>query len=43
MPWLSEEIPDWDEMSDEERAVFRRAVQNLGMEVDEEDDEGYYE
>jgi len=30
-------------MTDDERDVFRRAVEDLGMEVDEDDDDGYYE
>lgn len=43
VPWLSEEVPGWEDMSEEERDVFRRVVENLGMDVDADDDDGYYE
>ncbi len=31
MPWLSEEIPGWEEMSDDEREEFREVVRSLGL------------
>lgn len=44
MPWLSDEVPGWDEMTVEEREAFRAAVQELGMElVDEDDEDAYFE
>lgn len=45
MPWLSDEVPDWQELSDEEREEFREGLRTLGMEFpsDDEDDDDYYE
>ena len=43
MPWLSEDVPGWDEMTEDERDAFRRAVEDLGMTIDEDDEDGYYE
>lgn len=42
MPWLSEEIPDWEDMTDEEREAVRATIRDLGMETDDEE-EGYFE
>jgi hypothetical protein len=33
MPWLSDEIPDWEELTEEERDVLREMVRALGMEM----------
>jgi hypothetical protein len=38
MPWLSDEIPDWDELTEEEREAYRTALRELGMEFPNEDD-----
>lgn len=32
MPWLSDEIPEWEEMTEEEREALRDVVRSLGME-----------
>lgn len=37
MPWLSEEIPDWDELPEEEREAYRAALRDLGMAFPEDD------
>ncbi len=44
MPWLSEEAPEWDQLTEEERLALRDMVRALGMEFpsDEEDDD-YFE
>lgn len=44
MPWLSDEIPDWDELSEEEREGYRAVPRDLGMEFpgDDEPDEDDY-
>jgi hypothetical protein len=38
MPWLSEEIPDWDELTEEEREEYRAVLRDLGMTFAEDDD-----
>jgi hypothetical protein len=44
MPWLSEEIPEWEEMTDEDRDVLRDCLRDLGMVFPiEEDGDGYCE
>jgi hypothetical protein len=43
MPWLSEEFPDWDELSDEEQEALRDVVRALGMEFPDAEDGDYYE
>lgn len=45
MPWLSDDIPNWEELSDEEQEAFRAAVRDLGMSFPAEQDEsdGYCE
>jgi hypothetical protein len=44
MPWLSEEVAGWDEMSDDEKELFRAAARELWITVDrDEDDDDYYE
>lgn len=44
MPWLSDDIPDWEELSDEEREAIRAAVRDAGMSFpDEEEGDDYYE
>ena len=44
MPWLSDDIPDWDELTDEERDAYRAMLRDLGLAPsDEQDDDGYYE
>jgi hypothetical protein len=30
MPWLSDEIPDWDELSEDEREAYRAALRISG-------------
>lgn len=41
MPWLSDEIPGWDDMTDEEREAIRDVVRSLGLSfaLDEADDD----
>ena len=41
MPWLSEEIPDWVDLDEDERDEIKNLVVQLGMAVCEEDD--YFE
>jgi hypothetical protein len=43
MPWLSEEVPGWEDLSDEERERMREAVKALGMDFPDPDDDEYYE
>jgi hypothetical protein len=44
MPWLSEEVSDWEEMNDEEREALRACLRDLGMVFPlEEDGEDYCE
>lgn len=31
MPWLSEEIPGWEEMTEEEREALRACLEDLGL------------
>ena len=38
MPWLSDEIPDWDELPEEEREAYRAALKDLGMTFPEDND-----
>lgn len=43
MPWLTDEIPDWHELTDEEREAYRAVLRDLGMsfqvKVDPEEDD----
>lgn len=44
MPWLSEELPEWEEMTDEEREALRACLRDLGLAFPlEEDGDGYCE
>jgi len=44
VPWLSEEIPEWEEMDDEEREELRACLRDLGLVFPvEEDADGYWE
>ena len=43
MPWISDELEDWDELSDEEQERVRALLRDLGEVFDEEDDDDYYE
>jgi hypothetical protein len=43
MPWMSDEVVGWEEMSEEERDAFRAAIRDLGMSFPDEDDDDYYE
>jgi hypothetical protein len=43
MPWLSDDVPDWDELTDDERDAYRVMLRELGLEPASEDDDGYYE
>jgi ribonucleotide reductase beta subunit family protein with ferritin-like domain len=43
MPWLSEEIPDWEELSEEERDVYRQVIRDIGMSFPDEEEADYYE
>jgi predicted Fe-S protein YdhL (DUF1289 family) len=44
MPWLSEEIPEWEEMTDEDRDALRNCLRDLGMVFPiEEDGDDYCE
>lgn len=46
MPWLSDDVPGWDELDESERQLLRTVVRDLGMEFPEdcdEEDQDYYE
>ena len=43
MPYLSEEIPDWDALTEEEKEQFRQVVQDLGMTLPGDGDDDYFE
>lgn len=44
MPLLSEEVPEWEELTDEEREAYRQAALELGMDFPtDSDDDDYYE
>jgi hypothetical protein len=38
MPWLSDEILNWDELTEEEREAYRAALKDLGMSFPDEDE-----
>jgi hypothetical protein len=31
MRWLSDEIPEWDDLTEEEREAYRAALRDVGM------------
>jgi hypothetical protein len=39
VPWLSEEIPEWNELNEEEREAYRAALEDLGMWFPDDDDD----
>jgi len=44
MPLLGEEVPEWEELTDEEREAYRQAALELGMDFPaDSDDDDYYE
>jgi hypothetical protein len=45
VPWLSEELPGWEELTEEEREAVREAIRALGMTVPgcEDEDDDYFE
>jgi hypothetical protein len=43
MPWLDDEIPDWDDLEEEDKEALREIVRELGMEFPDDEDDGYYE
>jgi hypothetical protein len=43
MPWISDDIEDWDELSEEERSAIRTLLEELGVECPNEEDDDYYE
>lgn len=44
MPWLSDEIPEWEEMTEEEREEVRDVVRSLGLSFAlEEAEDDYWE
>lgn len=43
MPWISDDIEDWDELSEEEQSAIRTLLEELGVECPDEEDEDYYE
>lgn len=45
MPLLSEEVPECEELSDEEREAYKQAALELGMDFPSgsEDEDDYYE
>lgn len=43
MPWLSEEVPEWEELAEDERERLRQVLLSLGMQLPERDDEDYFE
>lgn len=42
MPWISEELEEWEELSDEDREAIRALLEDLGVDLPDEDDD-YYE
>ena len=42
MPWISDDIEDWDELTEEEQSAIRALLEGLGVECTDEDDD-YYE
>ncbi len=43
MPWISDDIEDWDDLSEEERSAIRALLEGLGVECPDEEDDDYYE
>ena len=42
MPWLSEEVPNWNELPEADRELYRSVVRDLGMSFPDEEGD-YYE
>lgn len=42
MPWISDDIIEWDELPEAEQADLRALLEDLGLECPDEDDD-YYE
>lgn len=42
MPWISEDLEEWEELSEEERARLLAMLRELGVELPDDDDD-YYE
>jgi hypothetical protein len=43
LPWLRDEIRNWDELDDEDRERFREVVRDLGMIMPDDEDDDYFE
>ncbi len=43
MPWISEELEEWEELSDEDREAIRALLEDLGVDLPDDDDDDYYE
>lgn len=43
MPWLDEEVCDWDHLSEEDRHWIRELLRDLGLELPDDEDPDYFE
>lgn len=44
MPWLEEDVPEWEDLTEEEREKLRSALEDIGLVTDcEEREDDYYE
>ena len=43
MPWLVDEVADWNALTDDEKNLFRAVVWDLGMCFPDDVDDDYYE
>lgn len=43
MPWISDDIEEWEELSEGEQSAVRALLEELGLECSDEEDDDYYE
>jgi hypothetical protein len=43
VPWIDDEIEDWEELDDDERDRLRRLLEDLGLRLCDPDDDAYFE
>lgn len=43
MPWISDDIEDWEELFEEERQAIRALLADLGLDCPDDEDDDYYE
>lgn len=43
MPWLSDEVPGWEDMTQEEREALREGLRGLGMIFPDDEEDDYCE